>query len=271
MFKYLRVVTTEGWRIINNHLAYILRFARHPGKYPYSLRYEKTRDVIQKVLRSFHVDYLVEGLEKFLDCPGKVCLVSNHYSIGDPLAVIAVSKRPINFVAKIESFSYPFVKSYLKALQTIPLDRQRIGSQALAMARAVRMIGSPEEPDFLIYGEGTRNKEPSGPILPLKPGTFKVAYKAKATIIPVAIYGTFRIFDRKCDLKRIPVQIKFFDPIRPEDYEDVPTVDLAPKVEKAMNEEILRMKRKDIDYILGLKMKAVKKAAAIAVDLPPEK
>lgn len=65
-----------------------------------------------------------------------------------------------------------------------------------------------------------------------------MGYMAKTPIIPVSIYGTQRILSIKHYLKKYPVYIKFGKPVMPEEYENIPSVDLADKFRNEINNNV---------------------------------
>ena len=81
--------------------------------------------------------------------------------------------------------------------------------------------------NWIIYPEGTRNRDVMHPLKMFHHGTFRPAVKAGAPIVPVATYGTFRVLKRKPTYKKYPVYIKFLDPIYPEEYKDMSTIEIA--------------------------------------------
>jgi 1-acyl-sn-glycerol-3-phosphate acyltransferase len=92
-----------------------------------------------------------------------------------------------------------------------------------------------------------------------KPGAFKLSYRTGASIIPCALYGTFRPLSTKTNLKINPIWIKFFDPIEKNDFLQINTVNMAPMVQGMIQQEITNnMKVRDADFVTNLKNKKSK-------------
>jgi 1-acyl-sn-glycerol-3-phosphate acyltransferase len=50
-------------------------------------------------------------------------------------------------------------------------------------------------------------------MLPFKPGSLKLATKAKSPVVPVAITGSYDVFERTGYVHRVPVSVSFAAPI----------------------------------------------------------
>ena len=74
-----------------------------------------------------------------------------------------------------------------------------------------------------------------------KPGTFKQAMEAKATILPMVTYGFFRPLDPKLDWKKYPVQVDFLPPITYEQYQGKNTIVMAEELQTMMQERSDKM------------------------------
>lgn len=114
-----------------------------------------------------------------------ILLVGNHTNNFDCLSLIASTKRPIHFFAKIELFHGPFGFIF-KSLGLIPVDRKKKNKQALNKGYAYLK----EDMVIGIFPEGTYHKE-KGTLLPFKIGAVKMAYETGKKIVPFAIVGKY--------------------------------------------------------------------------------
>ena len=131
----------------------------------------------------------VKGHEN-IPASGPVIVVSNHISNWDPMVVGSSIKRQVNFIAKEELFKIPVVGWLLKAWGVTPVkrgrgDREAI-SKSLKFLRDQRVIG--------IFIEGTRNKQDPNRMQKPQPGAAMLALKSGATVIPVVVVNTRKIF-----------------------------------------------------------------------------
>ena len=134
-------------------------------------------------------------------------VVSNHIEYSDPVYIKqAFYSYPIAFVAKEELYRYLVVRNLMQGAGCIFINRgnTRAGLQSILDTVNAIKGGQP----MAIFPEGTRSYQNA--MIPFKPGSFKLALKAEADIIPVCLYdmhgifGGFRIGIHKCRLHILP-------------------------------------------------------------------
>lgn len=252
MFKYIRILLTAGWSVLHNFIWYIWRWAKHPEKTPLEVRYKRIRRLIIKVTNAFHIDWKKEGMEhlRSLERQDKrFLLVANHMSMFDPLACIYWSEKPITFVAKKEAEKFPFIGAAMKALDGQFLDRDNL-RQGVQVIKKIEEYISTGYCSVVIYPEGTRNRNPEGPLPPFHPGTFKPAFRVNCPILPLAIYGTHRPFSTKIQWKRFPVEFVYQAPIDSSSFAaDETTTTLADRIHDAVEADLIREREMDADFL----------------------
>lgn len=136
--------------------------------------------------------YRVEivGAEKVPD-EGNLIVIANHKHFLDPVfMLIAIRNRRIIPVAKKELFDVPVLKSVIKKLEVIPIDRENPNistvKEILRQIKSGRILG--------IFPEGTRS--PGDVFLDAKPGVAMFAIKTKANIVPMTIVTDFKLFSK---------------------------------------------------------------------------
>ncbi len=240
MLKYLRIILQCGWKILWIYFHYIVRYAAHPERYPLKERYSKVRELFMLVVDHFRVDWKVKGLEnvKKLEKEGKrFLLVPNHLSDLDAICIIYWCEEPVSFVAKKETAKFPFVAKVIKAVDGFFLDRKDLRSGVAMMKDTASKLTSGKC-SVLIYPEGTRNREPNGPLLSFHPGSFKSLYKSGVPVLGVAQYGSQLPLQKDTNYKRYPVYVTFLEPIYQEQYEKYTPVDFAPLFETMIAKEV---------------------------------
>ena len=93
-----------------------------------------------------------------------------------------------------------------------------------------------EGDNFVIFAEGHRSRN-ENQILEFKSGTFKAAVKAQCPIVPVALINSFRPFDID-SLAHETVEVHYLDPIYPNQYMGMKTIEIAHLVHDKIQEEI---------------------------------
>lgn len=118
---------------------------------------------------------------------GAVILASNHLSNWDPMLIGAFLPRRLAYMAKEELFKVPILKTILVNTNTFPVKRGV--SDMGAIRTALKVL--KDENCVCMFPEGTRSKD--GKLHKGASGVALLAAKSQATVIPVAITGTFKL------------------------------------------------------------------------------
>lgn len=236
MRRLLAIIFILVPRVICNYFLWINRYARHPEKYDLSKRYYKARKLINYALKIFKSDVIVIGADKV---PNEICcFYANHVGACDPLPFFkALENKPIAFVGKVEIKKMPFVGKVFTAIDSLFLDRSDLKQQLRVMMSVEKSL-KEKSTSWVIYPEGTRNKDTNKQMRTFHHGTFRSAVKAEVPLVPVVEYGSFRLLKFKGNLKKYPTIIKFLDPIYPSEYLDKKTEEIAKIVESRIQTEL---------------------------------
>jgi 1-acyl-sn-glycerol-3-phosphate acyltransferase len=165
------------------------------------------------VLRLAGIRVRVEGLENI---PSGVCVfASNHASNLDPVALVPNIPRRVALLAKKEVFRVPILSKALRQAKLIPVDRADKEAAAESVEIAVEYM--KEGLSFCVFPEGTRSRD--GRLLAFKKGTFLMAIRADAWVVPVSLVGTQRLM-RKGDWTIHPgeVVVRYGEPAKATEY-----------------------------------------------------
>lgn len=110
---------------------------------------------------------------------GKAIIVSNHWSLGDPIFLAIVSPRIIHFMAKQELFVSKTARAFFKSLLTFPVNRKQADIASLKHAKKLLDKGKV----FGIFPEGRRSL--TGELDTMERGAAFIALKCDAPIIPI--------------------------------------------------------------------------------------
>lgn len=132
----------------------------------------------------------VIGLENIPDVKG-ILFVANHQSNFDILSLLAYLKVPKGFVAKTELGKIPMLSQWMKRIHCLFMDRDDMKQSAQTIIQGIKQLKSGI--NMVIFPEGTRGK--NGVMGEFKAGSFKLATKAKAPIVPITIDGTYKIME----------------------------------------------------------------------------
>ena len=178
----------------------------------------------------------VEGKENIPRWGDRICYVPNHSSMLD-IPVLFGSGMWCGIVAKKELFKVPVLHGLLKTLHCIPIDRSSLREGFKSIIQGAERIESGYP--MGIFPEGTRSK--TGEIAAFKPGALKMATKAKAVIVPVAIQNTRSLFEDAYTFKRIPVYVSILEPIDTAALDEEELKNLSDHVETLIREEYAKL------------------------------
>lgn len=190
-------------------------------------------------------DIEIEGVEHIPD-DGPVIVVANHRSYFDPIVMSMVfSKvgRPVRFLGKKEVFDAPLIGQLASAMGGIRVDRGTGSDEPLQ--RAADALAGGEMVAIMPQGTIPRGPAFFDPKLKGRWGAARLATMSRATVIPVGLWGTERVWPRSA---RLPDVLNVADP------PDVSAVVGLP----------VELKYKSLDADTKRIMKAIRKL------LPPE-
>jgi len=150
----------------------------------------------------------VTGRENIIKNSG-ICFVSNHGGYFDIVLLLAYSGRPFGFIAKKELMLLPFINFWIYILGGIFIDRGNVRKAIRTINKGVKRIKSGS--GMLIFPEGHRSKGRG--LLPFHPGSLKLATSAEAPIVPVAIKGSYDVFEKNYRIVSAAVKVSFLERI----------------------------------------------------------
>ncbi|MDR0322187.1 MAG: 1-acyl-sn-glycerol-3-phosphate acyltransferase [Treponema sp.] len=166
---------------------------------------------------------------------GGVCFVSNHGGFFDIVVFLAYCGRPFGFIAKKELLFVPFLNIWIYMLGGLFIDRKNVRKAIRTINKGIQRIKAGG--GMIIFPEGHRSKEKK--LLPFHPGSLKLATQAEAPIVPVAIEGSYDVFEKNNRVVGADVKIAFLPLI---DTASLPTEDrkqiLCDRIYSAIKEEL---------------------------------
>lgn len=245
MFKIFIFALKAGPLIIWNYLSWIIRYSRHPEKYSIEVRYNRVRKLVLKLLKRLNV--VIHAENEYLINDGKVKMFTpNHQSLLDPLFLIALSEKPITFVAKIEVKKQPFVGRVMRILDGELVDRSDLRQQLGVLKKVSKSLAN-NQISWGIFPEGTRNKNLDNVLIgELHPGTFKMVLNNDVEIVPTIIDKSYTVLSRKIKRKQYDVNVSFIEFDKGNNkYKN--TLELRDDVYKAMCDKLVELRKNDVN------------------------
>ena len=173
----------------------------------------------------FNVKVNAKGLEK-LETVEHGVIYANHQSNIDIVALLKAIKKPHGYVAKKELDNIFLLSDSMRLIQCQFMDRTDVRQSVKVISAAAKSV--KEGQLMVIFPEGTRMVQAE--IGSFKAGSFKLAQKAKADIIPVTIYNSYEVAKRWPH--RTVIKMEIHDPIPYEAYEALSTNEICEQVEQ---------------------------------------
>lgn len=182
---------------------------------------------------------IVKGKENIIH--DRACLYTlNHYGMFDVLITYIFMRRPTGFVSKAEVKKVPMLNLWMKFVHCIFLDRADPRSAMKMLVDSIENLKKGYS--MCICPEGTRNKTKEN-TLPFKAGSFRIATKVNAPIVPVAVYNTNAVFeDHVPFVKACKVYIEFLPAIETEALDAEEKKNIHEKVQNLISERVQYVK-----------------------------
>ncbi|MEV8633912.1 lysophospholipid acyltransferase family protein [Streptosporangium sp. NPDC051023] len=188
------------------------------------------------LFRALDLKIRVEGAERIPRTGGAV-LVSNHISYLDfifaGLAALP-AKRLVRFMAKKEVFDHKISGPLMRGMHHIPVDR---AAGAAAFGASLKSLKAGEVVG--VFAEATISQ--SFTVKEIKNGAVRMAVSAKVPLIPVALWGTQRLWTKghpkKLLQRHVPITILVGEPLHPkrgDDYDAV-TAELRERMAELLD------------------------------------
>ena len=172
----------------------------------------------------------VNGLEN-IPKDRAVVFTPNHQSDYDIPITLVHLDRPHALVAKVETLKIPLVRTWMKLLDCVFIDRKSPRHSMEAMRQAQALVQAGES--VVVFPEGTRSKGDA--MGEFKAGAFRIACKAGAPVVPVAIDGSYKIMEANHNLmKPAHVNITILPPVETAGLGRTAQHELAAQVAQAI-------------------------------------
>ena len=169
---------------------------------------------------------IVKGIEN-IPATGGVLFVANHQSNFDIPILIGFIPRDKGFIAKLELLKVPAFSRWMRYIGCVFIDRNDARQSLSAMAQAVERLKNGHS--LVVFPEGTRSKD--GTVGQFKPGSLKLAMKARVPIVPVTISGSLNIMPKgRSVIKSAIVEVIVSPPIILDEFPEMDSNDITKKV-----------------------------------------
>lgn len=181
-------------------------------------------------LRLLRIKVHTTGLEKIPEGK-KLLFVGNHRSNFDPIIEWQVLKKwELAFISKEANFKIPFFGRFIRKCCFLAIDRNNPRNALGTIEKASELLQKGEV-CVGVYPEGTRNRTEE--LLPFHNGVFRIAKKAEAPVVVMAIKGTEKIH-KNVLRRRSDIYLDIADLIPAEEVKIMKTAEIGKRVKNAL-------------------------------------
>lgn len=120
-----------------------------------------------------------------------VLFVGNHQGNFDIPIYMSQIDVPKGFIAKTEIKKMAGVRTWMEFMNCVFMDRSNIRKAGEAIIHGIKNLKNGDS--MVIFPEGTRSK--GDKMADFKAGSFKLATKSKAPIVPITMNGSYKIME----------------------------------------------------------------------------
>lgn len=222
MLKFLFVV------IMNFHRApYIIprmiKYSHHPERYSEEKRYKLVQHIIYLMCRTGKITTKAFGTENLPE-EGGYMMYPNHQGKYDVQSIISTHKKPCSFVMdKNKSFTV-LVREFVDLVQGKRLEKDNPRQGIVIINQVAKEVSEGKR--YILFPEGGYAENNRNIVEEFKAGSFKIALKSKAPIVPVALIDSYKVFNA-FHLGPVTTYVHYLEPIYYDEYKDMKTQELA--------------------------------------------
>ena len=157
-----------------------------------------------------------------------LCVVSNHQGDADILLAVGFVPRLVGFIAKRELKKLPVISWWMMAIHCVFLERSSARQALSVLAQAATKMQHGQA--MIIFPEGTRSR--SKQMGRFRPGAMKLPQDAGASILPITIDGTYRLFEESARITPRPVRMILHPVVPAEQVRRLTRKELAAALEE---------------------------------------
>lgn len=224
----------------------------YPERWIHHMKYKDKKDehdanfyslqkLLRKILKLLGIKMEVQGCTMYDEA---VVYIGNHRSNFDSLMMIAIMDRPLMFIGKSEIKKFPFVGKWFVDIGCLFLERDDIKKSIEVINQGIERVENGYS--IVIFPEGGRTKEEE--VKDFKAGSFKLAFKTNAHIVPVSFYNSEECYERYYRFRPANVSIHIGEIVDPKELELNNTVQIAKHLHTVISQTYEDQKR---DALMG--------------------
>ena len=219
------------WICTSYILAFLVVIIFYILNFPFVLMFKSTNKYKVYLMRSlaaflnrFYLNMKIEvqGVEN-VPKDGSIVVYSNHKSYTDAFVIMQYFPRPLTLTPKKSVLKIPFFRSWLKAYDVFPINRDNPRETLRDLEAAVDVVKNGQT--ILLFPEGSIRDRLAETVENAKAGAFKLVKKSEAGLLPIRLDGNGLV--RKRWPKRTKRKVTIFPVIPYSVLKDLSTREIA--------------------------------------------
>lgn len=225
MIKFVYVILMNLFRA-PYMITKMRKYAKNPDKYSAEERYALAKHVVRlmKVTGAIHTK--AYGTE-LLPEEGGYMMYPNHQGKYDALGIVHTHRKPCSIVMDKAKSNTILVKEFIDLLEGKRLDKKDVRQAITIINEVSEEVQAGRR--YILFPEGGYDFNTRNNVCDFKAGSFKIATKTHAPIVPVALIDSYRVFN-SFHLGSVTTQVHYLEPIYYEEYGSMKTQEIANMV-----------------------------------------
>lgn len=159
----------------------------------------------------------------------------NHQGKYDVLGIMYTHKKPCSFVMDKNKSHTILVREFCDLVQGKRLEKDNPRQGITIINQVADDVAAGKR--YILFPEGGYKFNNKNKVCDFKAGSFKIALKSKAPIIPIALIDSYKVFN-SFHVGPLTTQVHYLKPIMYEEYKDLKTQEIAELVKQRIQEKI---------------------------------
>ena len=208
--------------------------ADHPEKYTEEQRYALVHHVIYLMNKTGKITTEAYGLEN-LPQEGGYMMYPNHQGKYDVLGIMYTHKKPCSFVMDKNKSYTILVREFCDLVQGKRLEKDNPRQGITIINQVANEVAAGKR--YILFPEGGYKFNNKNKVCNFKAGSFKIALKSKAPIVPIALIDSYKVFN-SFHVGPLTTQVHYLKPNTYEEYKNLKTQEIAELVKNRIQEKI---------------------------------
>lgn len=210
--------------------------ADHPQRYTEEQRYSLVQHAIYLMNKTGKINTVETGAEN-LPKQGGYMMYPNHQGKYDVLGIMYTHKSPCSFVMDKRKSHTILVREFCDLVQAKRLEKDNPRQGITIINQVAKEVAAGKK--YILFPEGGYRFNNKNKVCDFKAGSFKIALKSHAPIVPIALIDSYKVFN-SFHIGPITTYVHYLKPICYEEYKGMKTQEIADLVKSGLKKKYNR-------------------------------